>query len=530
MTKAITPGTRIADKYRVVRTLGQGGMGVVYLAEHERLERKVAIKLLHAQLEQQGVAIKRFEREIKAMALVNNRHIAHALDADVQDDGSLFLVMEYLEGHNLRAELRLRRTIPFAEAAAYVMQACHGIAAMHDVGIVHRDLKPANLFLTELSGARCIKVLDFGIVKFLESKDNAVTEGDVALGTPLYMSPEQLRRPEEVSARSDVWALGVVLYELITGLSPFAASSPGAVVAAVMLDAPVSLTTLVPEVPEELARIVASALIKVPKFRIGSAREFAELLAPFALPTDAIRVTSSAPSQPRQRTVARVSVRPKLSAEIESKVDAFGEQHVRGDNPLDALRQLPSFSKLVVARGSDHMPTDRPAPGSVPERFDPPTLTAARPAVAPLQPAVAAIQPVVTPIQAQAQPEARSPSQRRSRRLKATGTLLLLVGLVLIALFSGALGSNTAVAARTAVRAPTSNAETAPEVARVVAPAVQPQQPLSEPSVPASSASTHAPSASSPPNRPKATTVSVRPPVPKPSASPVAPDGKPLHL
>src|SRR6188768_638998 len=316
MNAAMSPGDRIADKYRIVSTLGRGGMGVVYLAQHERLDRPVAIKLLHTQLEQKSVAVTRFEREIKAMALVNNRHIAHALDADVLDDGSLFLVMEYLEGHNLRVELRQRRAIPYPEAVAYIIQACQGIAAVHDVGIVHRDLKPGNLFLTELSGARCIKVLDFGVVKFLESYDGgAATEADVAVGTPLYMSPEQLRTPDEVSPRSDVWALGVVLYELIAGLSPFAAATPGAVVAAVMLDAPVPLATLVPEVPEELARVVAGALSKVPKFRIGSVRELAELLSPFAMPTDAIRVAPSTSSPPPARTLSRTSVRPQLAAQ-----------------------------------------------------------------------------------------------------------------------------------------------------------------------------------------------------------------------
>src|SRR6188768_1968866 len=390
MTNPIAPGAKIADKYRILRTLGQGGMGVVYLAHHERLDRQVAIKLLHAQMEQQRAAVTRFEREIKAMALVNNRHIAHALDADVLDDGSLYLVMEYLEGHNLRVELRQRRAIPYPEAVAYIIQACQGIAAVHDVGIVHRDLKPGNLFLTELSGARCIKVLDFGVVKFLERKDVAVTEADVAVGTPLYMSPEQLRAPEDVSPRSDVWALGVVLYELIAGLSPFAAATPGAVVAAVMLDAPVPLATLVPEVPEELARVVAGALSKVPKFRIGSVRELAELLSPFAMPTDAIRVAPSTSSPPPARTLSRTSVRPQLAAQIKSQVEAFHENSRSGDRntPLDALRQLPSLAKIAIARGSDDMPTNRPVTSPGAAEFGPPTVTAARRAIpqAALQP------------------------------------------------------------------------------------------------------------------------------------------------
>jgi serine/threonine-protein kinase len=521
MTAAMSPGDRIADKYRIVSTLGRGGMGVVYLAHHERLDRPVAIKLLHAQLEQKTVAVTRFEREIKAMALVNNRHIAHALDADVLDDGSLFLVMEYLEGRNLRAELKARRAIPFAEAAAYVIQACEGIAALHDLGMVHRDLKPANLFLTELSGARCVKVLDFGVVKFLESQDaGAATETDVAVGTPLYMSPEQLRTPDEVSPRSDVWALGVVLYELIAGLSPFAAATPGAVVAAVMLDAPVPLSTLVPEVPEELARIVAGALIKVPKLRIASVRELAELLSPFAMPTDAIRPSSSASSPPRPRTLARTSVRPQLAAQIKSKVEAFHEAGRSGqrNTPLDALRQLPSLAKIAIARGSDDMATQRPAVASLDaaERFDNPTVTAARRAT----------------VQPQPQPQPQSPQRRWG--LTTAGVLVLLSGLLLAVL---------------ALRAPASGA--APELQVPPASVPLPPTPVArvtdaplllegpsfadrsaQPLAPTSNSSTKALPSSPNPTRPKPATTSARTPTPAPvpTTAPAAADGKPLHL
>jgi len=524
MTNPIAPGAKIADKYRILRTLGQGGMGVVYLAHHERLDRQVAIKLLHAQMEQQRAAVTRFEREIKAMALVNNRHIAHALDADVLDDGSLYLVMEYLEGHNLRVELRQRRAIPYPEAVAYIIQACQGIAAVHDVGIVHRDLKPGNLFLTELSGARCIKVLDFGVVKFLESKDVAVTEADVAVGTPLYMSPEQLRAPEDVSPRSDVWALGVVLYELIAGLSPFAAATPGAVVAAVMLDAPVSLSTLVPEVPEELARIVANALVKVPKFRIGSVRELAEQLAPFALPTDEIRVSSSVSPPPRKPMPARTSVRPQLAAEIESRVDAFGENARAGqhNSSLDELRQLPSFAKIAIAQGSDHMPTERPTTShAMAGPFDAPTLTAARPAT--------------LPVQSQAQP----PSPRRNRALGALGIVVLISGLLTL-LVAGPRASGAPPAlsppARTAPSgtslASAAQARPSPQAPSVRDPNIVPDGAPIQALIPTSSAPPRAASSSPPPARPKAATASARTPIltSPVSAPPVATDGKPLHL
>ncbi|HYQ27245.1 MAG TPA: protein kinase [Polyangiaceae bacterium] len=503
MTTALSPGDRIADKYRIVSTLGKGGMGVVYLAHHERLDRPVAIKLLHAQLEQKSVAVTRFEREIKAMALVNNRHIAHAVDADVLDDGSLFLVMEYLVGRNLRAELRARRAIPYAEAAAYVIQACHGIAALHELGMVHRDLKPANLFLTELSGARCIKVLDFGVVKFLESYDvGAATEADVAVGTPLYMSPEQLRTPEQVSPRSDVWALGVVLYELIAGLSPFAAATPGAVVAAVMLDAPVPLATLVPEVPEELARVVAGALSKVPKFRIGSVRELAELLSPFAMPTDAIRVAPSTSSPPPARTLSRTSVRPQLAAQINR------------NTPPDALRDLPSLAKIAIARGSDDKLTHRPSASlGAAEQFGPPTVTAARPLVP--------------------QPQLKPPLSRPRWGLRAAGSLFLFAGLLLGVPMLRSPASDAAVA----LQVPAHVALPATALARAVDVRMPPDAPrFVAPSAqhlaPASSSSTNAAPPTLKPTRLKPPTISARTPSPASGIStpPVAADGKPLHL
>jgi serine/threonine protein kinase len=498
MTPILSPGDKIADKYRILDTLGRGGMGVVYLAQHERLDRQVAIKLLHAQLAERGAAVTRFEREIKAMALVKNRHIAQALDADVLEDGSLFLVMEYLQGRNLRAELKRRGPIPFKEAAAYLIQACHGIAAVHDLGIVHRDLKPANLFLTDLDGPRCLKVLDFGIAKFLEGDSGATTETDLSLGTPLYMSPEQLTKPDEISPRSDVWALGVVLHELIAGVSPFAAATPGAVVAAVVLDAPLSLGTLVPEVPEELSRIVAGALTKSPELRIPSVRALAELLAPFALPIDAIFVGSSTPPatprpEPAQR---RTSMRPLLSAQIEGKVGAFDE-NARGEDRerLDGLRKLPSLGQLAL---------DLKGQGAV---IDDPTTSYGFEPVLPDQ---------------VASPEPPSRSRRGRWGLGAAGTLLV-VGLVAKMLASAAPASGAAEAPR--LPAP---AEVLPSPSPAAAPTATAPSTLE---LPAPSASVVAP-VSSQASKPRDTQKKLRV-LPVPSESkplPLAADAKPLHL
>ncbi|HMA94446.1 MAG TPA: protein kinase [Polyangiaceae bacterium] len=345
----LRPGDKIAGKYRIQRRLGQGGMGMVFLAEHERLGRQVAIKVLHAQLEQREVAMARFEREIRAMAQVSSRHVAQAFDADVLEDGSPFLVMEYLDGRDLRAELKLRRAIPYPEAAGYIVQTCEGVAAVHDVGIIHRDLKPNNLFITHLDAARCVKVLDFGIVKLLSTADVTMTAENTSVGTPLYMSPEQLNNEREISPCSDVWAMTVVLYELIAGVSPFAADRPGAVVAAIMLEQPPLLSRLVSALPSQLADVIAEGLEKSPSRRIGSARELASRLAPFAMPTDRIVVASNMSSGRPVAISRKDSLRPELAAQIQHEVERGAA--LAGSNEqlrVDELRQLPSLARLAI--------------------------------------------------------------------------------------------------------------------------------------------------------------------------------------
>lgn len=347
----VQTGDQIAGKYRILRELGSGGMGVVYLARHERLERLVAIKVLHAQLGRSEGAVTRFEREIKALASIKSVYVAHAIDADILEDGSLYLVMEYLEGRDLRSETKLRGCIPPNEAVAYVIQACEGVAAAHDAGIIHRDLKPHNLFVTQLTGARLIKVLDFGVAKFLGSSDPGVTATDVAVGTPLYMSPEQLCRPDEVSPRSDVWALGVVLYEIIAGTSPFAANMPGAVVAAVTLEDPIAIERIVPEVSDGLAAVISDALIKAHERRIPSVRELAERLKPFSMPTDAVFVAAAISSQRPVLALERASARPDISKRIQDEIEAFDRKSLGPAERAtvgDALRKLPSLEKLSI--------------------------------------------------------------------------------------------------------------------------------------------------------------------------------------
>ncbi|HTU58992.1 MAG TPA: serine/threonine-protein kinase, partial [Polyangiales bacterium] len=210
-------GATVAEKYVVERVLGEGGMGIVLAARHRDLDQRVAIKCLLPEIAQRGVAAERFRREARAVASMRSEHICRVLDVGTLADGIPFMIMEYLDGCDLSQELERRERLPYREAVAYVLQACEALSEAHNAGIIHRDLKPANLFLEQRgAGTRRVKVLDFGVSKSLleAQKSQALTQTANLVGSPLYMSPEQLESSRDVDARADIWGLGVVLYEL----------------------------------------------------------------------------------------------------------------------------------------------------------------------------------------------------------------------------------------------------------------------------------------------------------------------------
>jgi serine/threonine protein kinase len=351
----LAPGQLIGGKYRILSLLGSGGMGLVYVAEHERLSRRVALKTLHAT--SSGDAMERFRREAVALARVRSPYVAEALDADVLEDGTPYLVMELLEGRDLRAELRQRGPLPIGEAVAYVAQACIGVAAAHAVEIVHRDLKPNNLFLARHGNNRRVKVVDFGIAKFLDADAAALTNSHLALGTPLYMSPEHLREPKNVGKASDVWALGVVLYELLAGFSPFADETAGAIVAAIALDAPVWLSEVRPDVPEELSRIVDKVLLKDRRERTATPEALRRALEPFAasestFPADTT-LTGEAPRavlpKPWPRRAAS-EVRREIQEHVDhsDRPEPISGVPTLNDRPGERLARVPSVGLISV--------------------------------------------------------------------------------------------------------------------------------------------------------------------------------------
>src|SRR5581483_7464765 len=217
------------------------------------------------------------EREARAAARLESPHVCRVLDIDVSDDGRPYIVMEYLEGRDLEQLIRYRAPIPWPESVCYIIEACAAVSVAHKAGIIHRDLKPANLFLADEGQRKIIKILDFGISKVSEATEVSSTSTQTMLGTPLYMSPEQVRSARDVDGRADIWSLGVILYELVSGQPPFLGTTTAAI-AAIVADATPRPREVRPEVPEGLERAILTALAKCPQDRFPSAEALAAAL------------------------------------------------------------------------------------------------------------------------------------------------------------------------------------------------------------------------------------------------------------
>jgi len=261
-------------------------MGMVVAAHHLQLDEQIAIKFLLPEALANRDLVGRFEREARAAVKVKSEHIVRISDVGVLESGAPYMVMEYLHGSDLRALLREKGPLSLADAADYLLQACEAIAEAHALGIVHRDLKPANLFLTQRTdGSPCIKVLDFGVSKVLTSNatgEQGVTTTHTVLGSPRYMSPEQLVSTRDVDQRTDVWALGVILFELVTGTAPFAGSTVSDLAGNIMTAEPASMRSLRRDLPPGTEKLVQACLEKRREQRLQSVAEFAKRLIEFA--------------------------------------------------------------------------------------------------------------------------------------------------------------------------------------------------------------------------------------------------------
>ncbi|MEO6600359.1 MAG: serine/threonine-protein kinase [Polyangiaceae bacterium] len=284
----IPGGQPLAGKYRIERVLGQGGMGVVVAAHHVHLDEVVAIKFLLPEALGNADAVARFEREARAAVRIKSEHVARVTDVGRLDNGAPYMVMELLQGRDLDVLLREQGPLSLAEVTDYLLQAGEAIAEAHGLGIVHRDLKPANLFLTKRAdGSPCIKVLDFGISKLTNSRstsDQGMTKTTAVMGSPFYMSPEHLLSSRDVDMRTDIWALGVICFELLTGQLPFQAETLPQLCMAISLSPPSRLRSYRPDLPAEFEAIVLRCLDKDPGQRYATVAELAAELVLFAPP------------------------------------------------------------------------------------------------------------------------------------------------------------------------------------------------------------------------------------------------------
>lgn len=275
------PGDVIADRYELLRRLGEGGMGAVYEARHLRLGRIVAVKFLRSELARHPEAMARFRREAQAAGTLQHENIVAVTDFDSLPNGAPFLVMELLAGEDLRARLDRERALSTARTCEIALQTCHGLAAAHARGVVHRDLKPENLFLARRpDGSDLVKILDFGIAKLTNPSGSGIsTKTGAMIGTLHYMPPEQVRGDKALDERADVYALGAIIYECLSGTIPHPGAEPHVVLYHILNEPPVSLAALRPSLDRDLVELVHSMLSPDPAARPARAEAVAGLLA-----------------------------------------------------------------------------------------------------------------------------------------------------------------------------------------------------------------------------------------------------------
>jgi serine/threonine-protein kinase len=284
-------GQTLASKYRIEERISEGGMGTVYRATHVLMEKAVAIKVLHPSLAADDKIVARFTREAKAASRISNPHALNVTDFGESENGIVFLVMEYLRGKTLKEVIRGEGPMPLERVVEVTRQICGALDAAHAEGVVHRDLKSDNIMLEEVAGGNdWAKVLDFGIAKILETEgpDPELTAPNLIIGTPQYMSPEQCSQASGIDARSDIYSLGIILYEMLVGHVPFTGESATAIMLKHLQEPPPSVLDERKDLPPAVGQVIARALSKRPEERHESAGELAEALASAAADTSGL--------------------------------------------------------------------------------------------------------------------------------------------------------------------------------------------------------------------------------------------------
>jgi serine/threonine-protein kinase len=433
----LPPGTVVAGKFRIVRPLGQGGMGAVYVVEHVITRHERALKLLHPDMAANREVVERFLREASAAGHIGSEHIVETFDAGTLENGAPYIVMELLKGETLSERL-LRVELSLSELSEIFRQACAGVQAAHDAGIVHRDLKPENLFIAERERRPFVKILDFGISKFDPSRSGelSVTREGAALGTPYYMSPEQILGSRAVDHRTDVYALGVVLYECLTRKRPFDAETLPMLTVRIHEGRYLPVTALRPGLPASVDAVIQRALTRQPEDRFQSVRELSAAFAAtagsatsdIALDKTAL-LTEGGSGAPATGLGAASAVRaesalgdPKLATSALGvsirAPSAEGAPRGRGALVLGALAALALVATVgVVLATRSSSGGDAASAAAAPEAPPRAPVTAAAPAVTPPTP-VMAPSPVASAVASaapvpSANPTAKMPSRAR---------------------------------------------------------------------------------------------------------------------
>lgn len=451
-------GQILDGKYRIVRLIGEGGMGAVFEGENTFIHRRVAIKVLHGAASADAGTVTRFEREAQAAGRIGSDHILEILDLGRLPDGSRYMVMEYLDGETFSSRIRRLGRMTAAQIAPIVRQVLVGLDAAHNAGIVHRDLKPDNIFiLREKAGVPdFVKIIDFGISKFNAlGGDMSMTRTGAVMGTPYYMSPEQAQGSSQVDHRSDLYAVGVIMYEAATGTVPFTGNTFNELMFKIALSTPQPIREIVPDIDPRLAEVVEKAMARDPAARYATAKEMIAALDGTTLPytpqaTPASAAASSTGGEPSAFTPAAGVVTQGSFASSQSSstrrsvvplVAAIGGLVVLGGGALAAYAAFGGDSGSTAAASSSGLPSAAPSPEPIqtPTPVASPTPTPAAsaevpapspasepsaapssaPSAAPATPKVAAQpKPAVqskAPAKAPAKKEPASPSVPKSR-------------------------------------------------------------------------------------------------------------------
>ncbi|NOY91447.1 MAG: protein kinase [Deltaproteobacteria bacterium] len=343
---------QVVDRYRIEALLGEGGFGAVYRASHVHMHRAVALKILHPRHAQVPGVVERFMREARAAAAAGSEHIVQVYDCGLTESGEAFLALELLEGEDLDARLA-RGACSIDETLAIVEEVLAGLDSAHAAGVIHRDLKPANIFLAQTPQGPRVKLLDFGISKMLEPGGDQLTRAGTTLGTPHYMALEQFMSARDVDARADLYALGVVMYEMVSGAFPFEAESFEGMAVKLATEPPRPLREVAPHCPERFIQIVERALARDRDGRFASAKEMSLALA-------SVRGGGALPSFTGTRPVPRATP-SDVAGPVAGRVD-----------PSGATEMAPSIAPMIPAQPSGRPAAPTPYPAQ-PSRSTAPT-------------------------------------------------------------------------------------------------------------------------------------------------------------